>query len=323
MTKKKIINALERHGFFSSRMITHSKRRYCQRHPNNFTVFNAKVFTRHALILHGTDLDLTRDARELTAAAREAGENFYVLCEHHPHPFWEPDSIPMRQVLRSAIWWTRIRPQDHDAFVPVESASQRPNRLRLNCVTGEWQGGPAYSISCWENEEFYNTNMVGAALEIAGHPPKKFRVKKAETGAGLSKPPSATRGQPVRPVFYQHSGVLEYVWFDNGAAVPAVLYDNVLRPLEGVNFTVHREHEAIHIRRSGRMIGLIWPCGIGAPEVIANARRQLGLADDIKSPSIPNTEQSPESPEIAEGPEDAQEQAMDLFRRWINGRRSR
>ena len=159
----------------------------------------------------------------------------------------------------------------------MDAARRRSKRLRLNCETGEWQGRPAYSVSCWENDEIYNANMTGAAVEIAGQPPKQFRVKKSQPGADLSKPRSSTRGQSVRPVFYQRSSLLEYVWFDCGFAMPVVLYDHVVRPLGRLDFTLHGEHEAIHIRQNGQAVGLIWPCFIGAPDVAGNARRRLGL----------------------------------------------
>lgn len=166
-------------------------------------------------------LDLTVDADNLTAAAREAGENLYVLCESDPHFLWEPGSMPVQQVLCSVTWWTRIRPEDQDVFFPVTATRRHSTRLPLTCVKGQRQGQPAYSITCWENGEIDNTNMTGAALEIAGQPPKELRIKETERGVDLSKPPSPTRGQSVRPGFYQQSGLLEYVWFACGFAMPA------------------------------------------------------------------------------------------------------
>ncbi|HEV2328652.1 MAG TPA: hypothetical protein VGY56_07695 [Verrucomicrobiae bacterium] len=277
MKKNNVIRALRQRGFCEGRLITFSKSGFHTMHPNHFVIFNSKVFTRRALILRQADLDLTVDAVKLTAAAREVGENFYVLAESHPHPFWQPGSMPMRQVLCNATWWTRLRPEDQDVFLPVNSVHRRSKRLPLTCVTGLWQGRPAYSVACWENDAIYNTNMTGAALDIAGQPPKHFRIKKSDPGPELSKPPSATPGQTVHPLFYQKSGLLEYVWFSGGFAMPAALYDQVVRPLGRLDFTLHDEHEALHIRRDGRVIGMIWPCFIGAREVAANARRRLGL----------------------------------------------
>lgn len=119
---------------------------------------------------------------------------------------------------------------------------------------------------------------------MAGLPPKEFQVKQDLRAVEIFPPPSSTRGRSVRPVFYQQSGPLDHVWFSHGVAIPALLYDQVLRPLSGLNFTVHRDNKAIHVRAGGPVIGLIWPCWIGAPEVVASTRRQLGLnaAKDTK-----------------------------------------
>jgi len=76
-------------------------------------------------------------------------------------------------------------------------------------------------------------------------------------------------------VFYHRVGLLDYVWFSHGAAVPAILYDHTVRRLDSVRFTRHRDSSAIHLRQAGKVVGLFWPCGISAPEVLANARRRL------------------------------------------------
>ncbi len=107
-----------------------------------------------------------------------------------------------------------------------------------------------------------------------GAPPQGFCS--AEKGENFDDAKlSATPGRHVRRVFYHHSGRLDYVWFSHGAALPAILYDLVLRPWHGLSYTVHRGNEAIHIRRAGGLVGLVWPCGIFAPEVAENARPQL------------------------------------------------
>jgi hypothetical protein len=76
-------------------------------------------------------------------------------------------------------------------------------------------------------------------------------------------------------VFYHRVGLLDYVWFSHGAAVPAILYDHIVRPLDSVRFTKHSNSSAIHLRQAGEVVGLFWPCGISAPEVLSNARRRL------------------------------------------------
>lgn len=279
MKAKQIREVLPRHGFFSGRMIAHSKTGYGRRHPGNWVVFNANVFTRRRLILQLVDLDLTIDAEKLAAAAREVGENLFVLPEGFPGRFWEPGQSPIAHMLRDAIWWTRIRPEDADVFWPVVSTRRRPRRLPLVCAAGTGESEPAYGVGYWENEPFHSMSILGASAEMAGLPPREFQVKQDLMEVEISRPPSSTRGRSVRPVFYQQSGPLDHVWFSHGAAIPALLYDQVLRPLSGLNFTVHHDNKAIHVRAGGPVIGLIWPGWIGAPEVVASARRQLGLKD--------------------------------------------
>jgi hypothetical protein len=48
-------------------------------------------------------------------------------------------------VLRDAVWWTRIRPGDQDVFRLMETSSLRLRLASLACITGSWQGQPAYS----------------------------------------------------------------------------------------------------------------------------------------------------------------------------------
>src|ERR1017187_1063394 len=148
MKAKQIREVLQQHAFFSGRMIAHSKTGYGRRHPNHLVVFNAKVFTRRGLILQLVDLDLTIDAEKLAAAAREGGENLFVLPEGYPGRFWEPGQSPIAHVLRDAVWWTRIRPEDADVFWPVD-ATRRPKRLPLACAAGTGESQPAYGTGYW------------------------------------------------------------------------------------------------------------------------------------------------------------------------------
>jgi hypothetical protein len=99
-------------------------------------------------------------------------------------------------------------------------------------------------------------------------------------------------------VFYHRTGLLDYVWFSHGAAVPAILYDHIVRRLDSVRFTWHRDSSAIHFRQAGEVVGLFWPCHISAPEVVAKARRRLfrrfakGTAPKGTSAAVTAAEQS-------------------------------
>lgn len=278
MTKNPIIEALRSQGIWEGRTITFSKTRYVKWHRRNFAVFNAQVFTKKSRVLRQADLDLSLDADKLTAAARQANENLYVLHENTPHPFWQPGSTPVSQVLLDAVWWTRIHPQDDDVFLSPDPAVRRAKRVRLTCRTGFWQGRPAYALDVWTNEKWYGTNTSGAVVELSGKPPSDFRcAEKAKRREELTALPSKTRGRPVRPAFYQRSGPLEIVWFNHGAPVPAILFDNSVGLLRDVTFTCHQDVKAIHVRRGEQVIGLVWPCTIWAPEVVAAAKTRLRL----------------------------------------------
>jgi hypothetical protein len=129
-------------------------------------------------------------------------------------------------------------------------------------------------VDLWENPEWESRrNMSGPVVQLLGHPPKGFRP--TDENEVFTAEISQTRGRPVRPAFYHCTGLLDYVWFSHGAAVPAILYDHTVRLLESVRFTRHRDSSAIHLRQAGEVVGLFWPCGISAPEVLANARQRL------------------------------------------------
>ena len=115
--------------------------------------------------------------------------------------------------------------------------------------------------------------MSGAVVQVLGHPPRGLRP--TEKDEVFTAEISKTRGRPVRPVFYHRTGLLDYVWFSHGAAVPAILYDHTVRRLDSVRFTWHRDSSAIHLRQAGEVVGLFWPCHISAPEIFAKARQRL------------------------------------------------
>jgi hypothetical protein len=69
--------------------------------------------------------------------------------------------------------------------------------------------------------------------------------------------------------------MLQFVWFSHGATVPTVLYDNSVGLLDDLTFRCHAGCQAIHVRRDGKFIGLIWPSRIYAPDVVTNAHKQL------------------------------------------------
>ena len=117
--------------------------------------------------------------------------------------------------------------------------------------------------------------MSGAVIQLHGFPHQGLRQTKGEDE--FTSEISSTRGRPVHPVCFHRSGLLEYVWYSHGVAVPAILYDQSIRYLDSVRFTIHRDMSAIQVRQNGEAIGLVWGCIISAPEVIASARERLGF----------------------------------------------
>ena len=255
--------------------MSHSKTGYCRRNRGHFVVFNAQILSRLGRILKQVDLDLTLDADRLTEAARMADQNLYVFREDNPNFAARLAEKPISAVLREAVWWTKIHPRDEDRFLPLAAGPIWKEAVTLHCSKGTWQGQPAYSVDFWRNTRWESLrNYSGAAVRLLGLPSQGLRFDedgKTFDGAVIS----ATRGRHVRPIFYQHTRALDYVWFNHGAAVPALLCDRTLRVLGALGFTIHHGSAAIHIWSAGKFAGLVWPSGISDEEVIKKAREQL------------------------------------------------
>lgn len=158
--------------------------------------------------------------------------------------------------------------------MPIVSGPLCKKHLRLRCVIGHWRGQLSFSLKFGTNPHLQSMrNYSGASLQLVGSPPKMIQV--IEKSESLEAEVSSTRGRVVRPLFYHHAGMLDYVWFNHGVAIPAILYDYTLRMMERLSFTIHSGNSAIHVRRDGQVVGLCWPVRISAPEVIQNAKAEL------------------------------------------------
>jgi hypothetical protein len=116
--------------------------------------------------------------------------------------------------------------------------------------------------------------MSGAVVELFGHPPTGLR--QIEHGDNITSAISQSAGQHVRPIFFHRAGVLDYIWFSHGQAIPSILYDWAVKFLGGsVDYTWHRDSRAIHVWQAGKLVGLFWPCQVAAPEVVASAKKRL------------------------------------------------
>ena len=275
MTTAEIITQLRQVGICEGRMVSWSKSRYHKNHPTHFVVYNARIFTRRGQILRQVDLDLTLDAQTLTRVATIIRTNLYVFHESAGQRLAEQESRPILQILRDAVWWTRIRPGDQDVFLPMDSPRRPQSHVCLSCSSGVWSGQPAYSIDLSDDPQWGGINMLGARATILGSPPAHLRW--VDRGHVFGDQPSATRGRPVRPVLCHRAGLLEYIWFTNQIAVPAVLYDLTVSSFHNVRFTWHRDKRSLQVRQAGQVVALVSPACILAPEVIDGARRQLQL----------------------------------------------
>jgi hypothetical protein len=106
MTKKKLIAVLRQRGFQAGRLIAMSKSGYCRQFPTHLVVFNAKICSRHGILLTGTDVDLTLDGEELNAVARLSCEDLYVLQENRPSMFFE-GKLSLKTIANLAVWRTQ------------------------------------------------------------------------------------------------------------------------------------------------------------------------------------------------------------------------
>jgi len=106
MHHNQILAVLRQHGFAEGRLIAFSKSGYRKYYRGHFVVFNAQIFSRRGRVLKTADLDLTLDAEKLNAAARVVGENFFVLEENSPNPFWQCPVRPnaLHAALCCGLW---------------------------------------------------------------------------------------------------------------------------------------------------------------------------------------------------------------------------
>jgi hypothetical protein len=93
----------------SGRMISFSKSRYREAHPEHLAVFNASIcLSPGRKVWHG-DIDLTEDEPLLHGLARRTGTIVYVLYEHHDR--FENDKSPL---IAEAVY--SVTPSGHTRF---------------------------------------------------------------------------------------------------------------------------------------------------------------------------------------------------------------
>jgi hypothetical protein len=276
MRKNELRDVLRSHGLHAGRLIASSKSAYCRKFPKHLVVFNSKVCSRHqGIVLSGADLDLDLDAEKLTRAAKQAGENFYILPEHKPKMFYN-GPLSFKRIFCSAVWWTQIRDEDQDVFQPIGSRLHPIKRVQLVCTVGKAGGKPFYSTTCWDNPLLDSDHMAGAVVDLFGIPPAHFQQQKVSKGTSCPVSTPLSIGRTVKPVFYHRCGEERYVWFNHLQPVPALLYDECLSNLEPLKYTIHQKVQAIHVWQDKRLLGLVWPASFIPAQVVESARAEMG-----------------------------------------------
>lgn len=98
---EKMVDIFLSHGLVMGRMITTSKSKYRDEHPNHKVVYNANIVTeRRGKIWYG-DLDLTLDGKELKLVAEDLQEPVYVLREMDAR--FENEKLSPAQLIERAV----------------------------------------------------------------------------------------------------------------------------------------------------------------------------------------------------------------------------
>jgi len=146
-------------------------------------VFNAQVCNLRGRLLKQADLDLTLDGEKLTQAARAAGENFYVLYENDPSPFWKArfDTDAPGPCGRGLV--DADPSEDEDLFLPMNSVPWRRRSSIAAAACGRWKKPASLLCDLRDNPAW---GAVATCPEpgrsTVGHPPKGFRPTDEKRG---------------------------------------------------------------------------------------------------------------------------------------------
>lgn len=94
-----------KHNLPMGRMVSGSKSRYIEAHPDHIVVFNANVITRSVGKVWYGDIDITLEGNELKAVAEEIGEPLYVLYESDAR--FGAENKPVEGLIDKALWNTK------------------------------------------------------------------------------------------------------------------------------------------------------------------------------------------------------------------------
>jgi hypothetical protein len=226
----------------------------------NWVIRNAGIVTKiHGIVWRG-DLELTYEGHELGCAAREIGENLFVV-EAAAAPT-DDESIPMN-LIKQAVWWTSIAATDADYFTDIESCI-----LRLEAGDESWASTVDAPGSNWAGKILFSESFDQREWQqqVATH-----------------------RGRRVMPRLYHRAGPYELVWFDHKKAVLFHDYCALLRRFGKIELLNYPDQRAICTQKEGQVVALLWPSPVPNPDTASAGihelamRRHLGRAETLTS----------------------------------------
>lgn len=78
---KKIENIFNKYGFNRGRLISYSKSRYRNNHPNDYILFNGNIFTKKYHKMWWGDLNITKDSLKLQEICNEIDLDLIIVSE--------------------------------------------------------------------------------------------------------------------------------------------------------------------------------------------------------------------------------------------------
>lgn len=248
MTIQEIQRTLSEYDFKVGRICSVSNDSPPQADEPNRVVRNASIVTKNHGIVWQGDLELTYEGHQLGCAAREIGENFFIV---EASAAANDDGSNPKNLIKQAIWWTSVGETDADVFEDVETCfrprqvGQEPCTLTFDQPGSNWAGKILFRESC---------NQLDWLQEVSTH-----------------------RGKRVMARLWHRCGPYELVWFDHGKAVLFHDYDAILRRFDKIKFHSYPDKRAIQAQNDGQLVALLWPSPLPNPETASAGMHELAM----------------------------------------------
>ncbi len=248
MTIEEIQRTLGKFYFQVGRICSETNDFRPQADEPNRVIRNAAIATRsHGIVWRG-DLELTYEGHELECAAREVGENFYVVEAAAANA---DDGSNSMDLIKQSVWWTYIAESDADHFADIDDcfgpspAGQKPAELLFDPPGDNWAGKLIFADS---------GDRPDWQQELSTH-----------------------RGKRVVPRLYHQSGPYKIVWFDHGKAVLYPDYCVIRCRFGKVKFRHYPNKAAICVQKDGQAVALLWPSPVPNPETASKGLHELAM----------------------------------------------